>query len=56
VDNVAGVNAITMAPLHESPEILDELLPWNGQREGFSRRGLSMKDLARMRNCLKALA
>jgi hypothetical protein len=47
--HVTGVNAITMASLHESPEILDELLPWNApKREGFSRR-LTMRELARKR-------
>jgi hypothetical protein len=48
--HVAGINAIIMASLHESPDILDELLPWNApKREGFSRRRLTMKELARKR-------
>ena len=29
--HVTGVNAITMASLNESPEILEELLPWNAR-------------------------
>src|SRR2546428_12623716 len=47
---VTGVNAIAMASLHESPEILDQLLPWNApKRERFSRRRLTLKELARKR-------
>src|SRR6266581_5695456 len=48
--HVTGVNAIVMASLRESPEILDQLLPWNApKREGFSRRRLTMKELAHKR-------
>jgi hypothetical protein len=48
--HVAAVNAITMASLHESPEVLDELLRWNvPKREGFTRRRLTMKELSRKR-------
>ena len=46
--HIAGVNAITMASLREEPEILEGLLPWNApKREGFTRRRLTMKELAR---------
>ena len=48
--HVTGINAIIMASLRESPEILDELLPWNApKREGFDQRRLTMKELARKR-------
>ena len=48
--HVTGVNAIVMASLRESPEILDQLLPWNApKREGFSQRRLTMKELAQKR-------
>ena len=48
--HVTGVNAVVMASLRESPEILDQLLPWNApKREGFSRRRLTMKELAHKR-------
>jgi hypothetical protein len=47
---VAGVNAITMASLREEPDILEGLLPWNApNREGFTRRRLTMKELTRNR-------
>ena len=46
----AGVNVITMASPRESPEILDQLLPWDApKRDGFSSRRLTMKELARKR-------
>ena len=49
-DGRDAVNVITMASLRESPEILDELLPWNApKREGFAQRRLTMKELARKR-------
>jgi hypothetical protein len=48
--HVAGVNAIAMASLHESPDILEGLLPWNApKREGFTGRRLTMKELTRKR-------
>ncbi len=46
---VAGVNVIAMASLAlNSPESLDTLGLWNApEREGFSRRPVTMKELTR---------
>ena len=45
--HVASVNVIVMASLRDNPEILEELGLWKApQREGFTRRTLTMKELA----------
>ena len=41
---------------HESPDILDELLPWNApKRESFTRCRLTMKELTRKHNLQGAI-
>src|SRR5205809_420305 len=48
--HIAGVNAIAMALLQDSPDLLEELGFYNTpQMEGVSRRRLTMQELARKR-------
>src|ERR1041385_3377326 len=49
--HVAGVNAIAMDSLRDSPDLLEELDLYNEpQREGTSRHRLTMQELARKRH------